>query len=202
MAKTFSFGGIKSGQIFQLGIVVPDIDASVRFYAGVLGIGPFTCSRGFRAPDGWYRGSRDMPELTLAHAYNGRLFVELIQQHDDTPSVYKEFIDKHGYGLHHYGIAVSPEEYDKTLEHYYSLGFENIFTDNLPSGTRVRYMGPKGEDAMDKLRSETGVCYYECVEMFAPEEAFFTEMYSAAQSWDGKTLFRTAPAGEGSFLNG
>ena len=123
MARTFSFGGVASGQIFQLGYIVPDVDASIRFCAEALGIGPFTCSRGFKAPDGWYRGSTEMPELTIAHAYSGRLFFEYIQQHDDTPSVYKEYIEKYGYGLHHFGIAVAPEDYDATLERYYGLGF-------------------------------------------------------------------------------
>ena len=188
MAKTFSFGGVRSGQIFQLGVVVPDIDASMRFYADTLRIGPFTCSRGFKAPDGWYRGSVAMPELTIAHAYTGRLFIEFIQQHDDVPSVYKEFIDKYGYGLHHLGIALAPEDYDKTLELYYSLGFENIFTDQLPCGTRIRYIGPKSGDAIEKLRNETGVSYLECVEILDSEDAFFAGMYEASLNWDGKTL--------------
>ena len=190
MARTFSFGGVASGQIFQLGFIVPDIDASMRFYAEALRIGPFTCSRGFKAPDGWYRGSTDMPELTIAHAYSGRLFIEAIQQHDDTPSVYKEFIDKHGYGLHHYGLAIASEDYDATLEHYYSIGFENIFTDNLPGGTRIRYIGPKTEEGLEKLRNDTGVCYYECVEVLPSEEAFFKGMVDASENWDGKTLLR------------
>ena len=190
MAKTFTFGGVVSGQIHQLGYVVPDVDASMQSYAGSMRVGPFTCNRGFKAPDGWYRGSTDMPELSIAHAYSGRLFIEFIQQHDDTPSVYKEFIDKHGYGLHHYGIAVAPEEYDATLEHFYSLGFENIFTDTLHGGTRIRYIGPKGDAALEKLRNETGVSYFECVEMFESEETFFTGMYEASLNWDGKTLLR------------
>jgi len=190
MARAFNFGGFSSGQIFQLGYVVPDIDASMRLYAEALRIGPFACSRGFRAPDGWYRGSADMPELTIAHAYSGRLFVEFIRQHDGTPSVYKEFIDKHGYGLHHLGIAVAPEDYDKTLEHFYSLGFENIFTDTLPGGVRIRYIGPKGEAALEKMRNEAGVCYLECVEFLETEEAFFADMIEAAGNWDGKTICR------------
>ena len=132
-----------------------------------------------------------MPELTIAHAYTGRLFVEFIQQHDDVPSVYKEFIDKHGYGLHHLGLAIAPEDYDKTLDRYYSLGFENIFTDQLPGGTRIRYIGPKSEAALEKLRNETGVSYLECVEILEAEEAFFTGMYEASLNWDGKTLLRT-----------
>ena len=190
MARTFSFGGVASGQIFQLGYIVPDVDASIRFCTEALGIGPFTCSRGFKAPDGWYRGSSDMPELTIAHAYSGRLFFEYIQQHDDTPSVYKEHIDKYGYGLHHFGIAVAPEEFDATLERYYSLGFEDIFTDQLPGDVRIRYIGPKSEAALDKLRNETGACYLECVEVKAVEESFFSGMIDAAMAWDGKTLFR------------
>ena len=190
MSRTFSFFGVASGQIFQLGYVVPDADASMRFCTEALRIGPFTCSRGFKAPDGWYRGSTDMPELTITHVHNGRLFMEFIQQHDDTPSVYKEFIEKYGYGLHHYGIAVAPEDYDKTLEHYYSLGFVNIFTDTLPGNTRIRYIGPKTEAGLEKLRNETGVCYFECVEVMPNQEEFFTAMYEASLNWDGKTLLR------------
>ena len=190
MARTFSFGGVAGGQIFQLGFVVPDVDESMRFYAEALRIGPFTCSRGFRAPDGWYRGGSDMPELTIAHAYSGRLFIEVIQQHDDTPSVYKEFIDRHGYGLHHYGLAIATEDYDETLDHYYSLGFEDIFTDTLPGGVRIRYIGPKSEEGLKNLRNETGVCYYECVEIKETEENFFSGMIDAAQNWDGKTIWR------------
>ena len=189
MARTFSFGAA-SGQIFQLGYVVPDVDASMQFYAEAMRIGPFTCNRGFKAPDGWYRGSADMPQLTIAHAYSGRLFIEFIQQHDDTPSVYKEYVEKYGYGLHHYGIAVAPEDYDKTLEHYYSLGFENIFTDTLPGNVRIRYIGPKTKEGLDKLRNETGVGYLECVEVKENEEAMFTGMHDAALKWDGTTLLR------------
>ena len=190
MAKTLSFGGFTSGQIFQLGYIVPDVDAAMRRYADAMRIGPFTCSRGFKAPDGWYRGNTDMPELTIAHAYSGCLFIELIQQHDDTPSVYKEFIDIYGYGLHHFGIAVAEEEYDSTLEHFYSRGFENVFTDQLPGEVRIRYLGPKGEGALDKLRNEAGACYLECVEAKESQGAFFASMIDAAQNWDGKTLLR------------
>ena len=189
MARTFSFD-VASGQIFQLGYIVPDVDASMRFYAETMRIGPFTCNRGFKAPDGWYRGSTDMPQLTIAHAYSGRLFIEFIQQHDDTPSVYKEYIDKFGYGLHHYGIAVAPEDYDETLERFYSLGFENIFTDTLPGNVRIRYIGPKTDAGLEKLRSEAGVGYLECVEVKENQEAMFAGMRDAALNWDGKTLLR------------
>ena len=185
MGREFSFGGFVSGQLFQLGYIVPDVDASMRFYSETLGIGPFICNRGFKAPDGCYRGSTDMPELTLSHAYTGRMFIELIEQHDDTPSVYKEYIEKYGYGLHHLGIALAPEDYDSTLERFYAMGFENIFTDVLPGDVRIRYIGPKIGEALDKLRNETGVCYLEFIELKPAEETFFSEIMDAAMSRDG-----------------
>ena len=190
MKRTFSIGGetVNNGQIIQLGIVVPDVDAAMDFYARNLRVGPFTCMRGFRAPDGWYRGGNEMPVLTLAHAYTGRLFVEIIQQHDETPSVYKEFIDKHGYGLHHYGIAIAPEDYDSALEHYYNIGFEDVFTDTFYGGVRIRYLGPKGEAALEKLRNESGAGYIECIDMTEYQEAFFAGMVEASLNWDGKTV--------------
>lgn len=188
MAKTFSFGGITSGQIFQLGFIVPDVDASMRFYAEKLRVGPFSCNRGFKAPDGWYRGKTEMPELTLAQAYTGRVVVELIQQHDDTPSVYQEFIRRCGYGLHHYGIAVATEDYEQTLQHYYSCGFADVFTDNLPGGTRIRYIGPKKEEDIEKTRNEAGAGYFECVEILENQEKMFSRLCEAHQNWDGKTI--------------
>jgi extradiol dioxygenase family protein len=188
MTKTFSFGGFSSGQVFQLGYVVPDVDASMRFYAEQLGIGPFSCSRGFRAPDGWYRGATDMPELTIAQAYAGHFVVELIQQHDDTPSVYKEFIERCGYGLHHYGIAVAHEDYDRMLERYYANGYADVFTDNLPGGTRIRYIGPGSVDDIVKTRSETGVGYFESVEVLENQEKMFSRLCEAHRHWDGQTL--------------
>jgi len=190
MDRTFSFGNVESGQIFQLGFIVPDVDASMRFYAEALRIGPFKCSRGVRAPDGWYRGGADMPVVTIAHAYTGRLFIELISQHDDTPSVYKEFIERHGYGLHHYGLAIAPEDYDATLERYYRLGFEDIFTDNLPGGTRIRYLGPGSGDALEKLHSVMGVGYLECVEVQPNQEKMFKSIIESYLSWDGTTLLQ------------
>ena len=59
MGKLLNFGGFMSGQIFQLGYIVPDIDESIKFYAEAMRIGPFTLNRGFKAPDGWYRGNTE-----------------------------------------------------------------------------------------------------------------------------------------------
>ena len=179
---------ICSGQIFQVAIVVEDIEASMRFYAQHLKIGPFTIMKDFVAPAGNYRGSTDIPAISIAHVYTGRMFLELIEQHTETPSVYFEHTEKYGFGLHHYGIAIAPEDYDRVMDEYYAKGFEDVFSDMLPSGARIRYIAPKDPSAMTAMKADSGVSYLECVDFKPEEESFFAGMREAASKWDGKTI--------------
>jgi catechol 2,3-dioxygenase-like lactoylglutathione lyase family enzyme len=185
--KTFSFGSA-SGEIFQLGIVVPNLDAAVKFYVENLHIGPFICARNFVAPAGKYRGETVNPRLSLAHVFNGKIFIELIQQHDVMPSVYAEHVEKYGYGLHHFGLSIAPEDYDDYLTMYYANGFEDVFTDHLPSGARIKYIAPKKKKDKDTMVINSGVGYFECVEVVPGEELFFNSMRQAAESWDHVTI--------------
>lgn len=160
----------------------------MKFYAENLKVGPFTLMRGFVAPAGSYRGGTENPRLSIAHGYTGKLFVELIEQHDAIPSVYTEYIDKYGFGLHHFGLAIAPEDYDRVTADYYARGFEDVFTDQLPSGARIRYMAPHEPSKMAAMKNSTGVSYLECVEVVPGEEAFFSSMRDKAIKWDGKSI--------------
>ena len=187
--EQFRFG-IEKGKIFQLGFLVKNVDEAMAFYVSTLNIGPFVCNRGFIAAEGCYRGSADSPTLTIAHAFSGSLFIELIEQHTDTPSVYTEFFDKHSYGLHHFGIAIAPEIYTETVDSFYQNGFEDVFTDRAPTGAQIHYIAPRGENAMEKMRISLGAGYLECVEVLESTEEFFTDIKHAASEWDGKTIIR------------
>ncbi len=185
--REFAFG-IASGEIFQVGILVQDIEAAMKFYAENLKVGPFTLMRDFVAPAGSYRGGTENPRLSIAHGYTGKLFVELIKQNAAIPSVYTEYIDKYGFGAHHFGLAIAPEDYDRVTGEYYTKGFENVFTDQLPSGARIRYIAPRDKSMMEAMKESTGVSYLECVEIVPGEEGFFAGMRDKAIKWDGKTI--------------
>src|SRR5262245_23998577 len=88
-----------------------------------------------------YRGVRQDLRLSIAIAYSGHMMIELIQQHDDQPSVYRESFEKNGYGFHHWGIA--SDRYDDDFASYLKRGFEPIFTDETPVATRVAYFDAK-----------------------------------------------------------
>ena len=59
----------------------------------------------FVPPEGVYRGAPTDMRLTLAVGFAGHMSFELIEQHDDLPSVYREMIETRGYGFHHWGDA-------------------------------------------------------------------------------------------------
>lgn len=179
-AKNLLGFGFESGKVFQFGFLVENINTAMAFYKGAGFTGPFTCFRNFTAPNGNYRGSMDCPLISIAHAFSGNVYMELIEQLDDTPSVYTEHRDVYGYGLHHLGIAVAPSDYDEIMAYFYANGFEDVFTDELPTGARIRYIAPKGEDARKSLREKAGVCYFEFVEAVPGEEEFFLGLREAA----------------------
>ena len=48
-----------------------------------------------------YRGRPTEPVASIAFANSGELQIELIEQEDDSPSIYREFLDAGHDGFHH-----------------------------------------------------------------------------------------------------
>ena len=66
------------------------------------------------------------------------MMVELVQQHDDSPSVYHEGGGRR-YGFHHW--AVFAADFDAELERLRSpAASTEAFSDRLPSGARIVYV--------------------------------------------------------------
>jgi hypothetical protein len=86
------------GAVRQIGYVVRDLDAAIESWVA-LGVGPWFTIRRHRSPN-WYRGEPSEPVISLAFANSDELQIELIQQEDDTPSIYREFLDAGHEGFH------------------------------------------------------------------------------------------------------
>lgn len=91
-----------TGPIRQLGLVVADAEAAMAHWTRTLGAGPFFVNRHLRFEDFVYRGKASpSPLVTLCFAQIGDLQIEIIEQHDDAPSVYRDFISAGHEGLQH-----------------------------------------------------------------------------------------------------
>ena len=92
----FLFGG-KPETVIQAGHVVEDIDAAIVTFAATLRIGPWYRFRTSQPRKGsLYRGREVNHDLSIALAFHGSMMLELIQQHDDGPSVFREGVARTG----------------------------------------------------------------------------------------------------------
>ena len=99
----FSFGARDNG-IIQIAYTVADIQKAMRHYTELLHVGPWFLVGPFVPPKGLYRGVTTKMRVSLALAFAGETNIELIQQHDEEPSVFRETLKARGaHGFHHWG---------------------------------------------------------------------------------------------------
>ena len=171
---TLSFGGPQDG-IIQIAYVVDDMDAAMRRWIDELHVGPWFLIPHFTGERPTYRGQPAESDVALAMSYAGHMLVELIQPNDDKPSVYREAIERTGYGFHHFGVSTT--DYDRDLARHTELGHDVAFEAYVPTGGRVAYL-----DTTSELPG-----YLELIEMDEPTEQTFSGFYAASLTWDGST---------------
>lgn len=96
-----------AGGISQVALVVEDLDEAVERYATAFGVGPwhfYTYGKPLLRRMS-YQGRPAGYRMRIAMAQVGPMNIELIESLEG-PSVYEDFIAKHGYGVHHLGVQV------------------------------------------------------------------------------------------------
>jgi catechol 2,3-dioxygenase-like lactoylglutathione lyase family enzyme len=111
--------------VAQVGIIVEDLDRAVEQYWRVFGVGPWHIYT-YGPPlvkEMTYRGEAVEYRMRLALSNIGPLRIELIEPLEG-PTIYAEFVEEHGYGVHHFGILV--EDMEAALERARAQGLEMI----------------------------------------------------------------------------
>jgi hypothetical protein len=164
--------------VIQVAYVVPDLHAAIRRWSETLRIGPWFLLEHFTGVNPVYRGQPSRMEAALAMSFAGHMNIELIQQKNAAPSVYREMIEQRGYGFHHWGVATW--SFDAAVAKYERDGYPLAFLAAVPSGGRVGYM-----DSNAVLPG-----YTELIELGGAFEEVFGRFYRASQDWDGKDPVR------------
>jgi hypothetical protein len=171
------FGQPQTG-VFQMAYVVEDIDASMRQWVEQLKVGPWFVLPEFTGVEPTFRGEPSQAVVALAMAHAGHMLVELIQLKDDAPSVWREGVERNGYGFHHFGVGTL--DYDGELARHVEQGHELAFECAVPTGGRVAYVDTNAE-----LPG-----YLELIEMDPSTDAAFTRFYAQSLAWDGSDPIR------------
>jgi hypothetical protein len=167
------------GPIRQNGYVVRDLEAAMAHWTSVLGIGPFFHLPHLPIEQLVHRGRPAHGDVSIALAFSGDLQIELIQQHDDAPSVYKEFLDAGREGLQH--VSAWTTDFDDALARAAAAGYAVLQQGTIVGGVRFAYFDTE-------LHPGT---VFEISNVIAePFRPVVDMMRDAARTWDGTDPIR------------
>jgi hypothetical protein len=175
---TFNFGQPEDS-IIQTAYVVPNLRAAIDHWVAKLTVGPWFLAEHFEGLDPRYRREPSHIDVSIAMAYSGAMCIELIEQHDERPSVFREVILKRGYGFHHWGVGT--RRFEHLSAKHSALGHHEVFTDQVPGGGRIAYR--------DTTSSMPGMI--EIIEVSPFIETLFSRFHGASAVWDGTDPLRS-----------
>ena len=167
------------GSIYQVAYLVPDLEQAAAQWASLTGAGPFTEFAHFEFIDPRHPGKPVEIDLSIALGFSAGLCVELMVQHDDRPSIYRDWQDQKGYGLHH--IAILAEDYPAAIDEWAKKGAPAVFEAGFGADTHLAYL-----DTRDTLG-----CYLEIVEFTEFVQGALNGLRDANDGWDGQDVLRS-----------
>ena len=169
------------GEIRQLGYVVPDIVAAMDYWSRVLGVGPFFYAERVPVVNFTYRGEPSSPITSVALANSGPVQVELIQQRNEAPTMYRDFVTAKGSGLQH--VAYWTQNFDSDMKRLTARGLK------VGMGGEV---GARGRFVYFETEYHPGAVI-ELSEVEGPKGKMFDLIRNAAIGWDGSDPVRPFP---------
>ena len=129
---------LKKEQFIQVTIVVRDIQKAAKAWAALLNVPEPEIWTNHLESNGeypyTYRGQADKPcDLQMCVIEMGNWVLELYQI-DDNPSTFREFINKHGQGVHHLGFEVGDAR-DEVIRELQEMGFDTDRTIGIYPGS-------------------------------------------------------------------
>ena len=127
-------------KIFQIGILVKDIEKTIKIFEEVFGIGPWEEPR---LMNGEKLGitingkplNEDYIKISMLHRYGFE--IELIQPIGDMPM--KDWIEKHGSGLHHLDFRIADGDYEGFLEKCKEITGKDTWLRGIGMGGRMDF---------------------------------------------------------------
>ena len=169
------------GPVRQIGYVVRDIEASMKYWTEKLEVGPFFYFDKAPIEDVRYHGEPCTAHIAAALAQSGALQIELLQPKDETPSPYLDFLKAGREGVQH--VAFWTERFDADCARAEAVGWKPVFTGYTvePAG-RIAYFS-------DRDAPHPGVMVE--LSAYSPgKKIAFDHVAAAAEGWDGSDPIR------------
>ena len=109
-----------------MGYVVQDIEAAMQHWTRALRVGPFYYAEDAPIHDFSYRGAASDVRASIALSYSGNMQIALIQQRNEAPSSFLDFLNAGRTGLHHVGFLSS--NFNRDLHRAREAGLDVVQT--------------------------------------------------------------------------
>ena len=167
-----------SERIIQNAYYVPDIDEGIARFHALWGLGPFFVRRHIQLENVTYRGSSSELDISAAYTQSGDLMIELVTQHNDAPSIFRDRFAADESGFHH--VALDFGDHDARVAEYNLKGVESVTSFRTNEGRGATYL-----DTFNTLGHAT--------EIYIVNDSL-KELYAAvrhaSETWDGQELVR------------
>ena len=162
------------GSILEVCHVTRDLDAALRHWTGDLGAGPFFVFDVPVLPGQLYYGDPTEVAMRVGFGFSGGVLIELLQQTNDGPSPFRDFLEKNGEGLHH----IMPRgDFDAGFARLSAAGHAVAYSGTMPSGERFCLFDTRGVNG----------AYVELMELSDAMLGSLALMARAHATWDGVT---------------
>ena len=168
---------ILPGPIRQNGYVVRDLGAAIDAWL-VAGVGPWLLLPHLTQKGSVYRGQPTEPVTSIAFANSGDLQVELIEQEDDSPSIYREFLDAGRQGFHH--LAWWVDDFEAVARAAAGAGWPVVHAGNTGGMAQFAYYD----------QGEVTSTVIEVMELTDVTRWLIAAVREAAEDWDGSDPVR------------
>ena len=162
----------------QIAYHVPDPERAAREFAQAFGCGPFFLFEHIPLATCLYRGSPAHFDHTSAYGQAGEVMIELIAQHDDSPSALRDLYRRDQSGVHH--VAHFVPSLPRALELARAAGTEIALDACTSTGTRFVMLDTSRQlGHMIELYEGAGAL-----------QKFYQYVRRAAEGWDGRDPVR------------
>ena len=117
--------------------------------------------------------------VSIAFANSGELQVELIEQEDESPSIYREFLDAGREGFHH--LAWWVDDFDAATRGAESAGWASVHAGDTGGSAQFAYYDTGGVTST----------VVEVMELTDATRWLVATVHDAASGWDGSDPVRT-----------
>lgn len=168
------------GAVRQVGYVVKDIEQAMQHWAG-LGVGPWFYKARVESTEFSYYGRPSrLPALSIALANSGDMQLELIQQRDDAPTLYRDTLARNGECAQHIAYWTM-DHFDQHCRQLLELGYVEGHAGRMGAkrGRFAYFLRPDLPSAMIEVSESTG-----------GKAEYFTQIREASCNWDGSDPIR------------